>query len=773
LGIHASPSPLIDDDPEVYVYINILIIDAGVVFFLKENAYTQKITTNIFDSGRLKQMMMKKTFLPLVLLIGLAGAGLSSQTAAESDSPLPLRRLSLYSSGVGYFEHRGTLPASAADGTGGSIGSEGPAITLPFHISAVNDALKSLVVTVDSPAAGASTNADNALSVSVSYPSEETLFRTLRSLKIDLSGGQGIADILRNLTGEELEVTAPSPIRGRILAVEHRAGQRNSLLDIITENEIFLSLYTANGIRVINLKDIGTFSFIDEKINADLKRALDLIMTARDVETRELRVNIPGTGRRPVTLSYVIPVPVWKVSYRLDLSGKTPFLQGWAIVDNDGDTDWDNVELSLVTGRPVSFIQDLYSPYRVFRPTLPLAIAGAAEARTYDSALSYGKMAYNGAFEDDREVPAAARSRVQAEGAVTAPDTSAAYAPRAPAPAPRPSLAGGAALETAQGAALGDQFEFTLKQPVTLKRRQSAMVPLIEGTVTAEKTLVFSGVQAAGGRAIHPAISAELVNTTGMKLPAGPITVYDGGAYSGDALIEFFPENEKRIISYGDDLSVSGARQSSVGASFSAVAVKGGILTITSKQRFESVYTLRNVSGETKALVVEHPITTGAVLAEPAAFNERTDTLYRFVRELPANREFSLTVREESPRSTQVSLTRLPLESMVVYASNEEFPATVKAALAQAVELKRKAEAAKAGLSELEAQRERLIAEQDRIRRNLEAAGNQTPQGQDYLRRMAAQDNEIDALNGRIETANKTALAAQAEYDTYLNGMSF
>ncbi|GHV81674.1 hypothetical protein AGMMS49991_02320 [Spirochaetia bacterium] len=713
---------------------------------------------------------MKKTFLPLIIaVIGLAGAGLSAQTAAESAAPLPLRRLSLYSSGVGYFEHRGTLPASAAGGSGG--GSAGSEITLPFHISAVNDALKSLVVAV-SPGAEPAAGADNALSVSVSYPSEETLFRTLRSLKIDLSGGPGIADILRNLKGEELEVTAPNPIRGRILAVEHRAGQSDGRSGIITENEIFLSLFTAEGIRVINLKDIGTFSFIDEKINADLKRALDLIMAARDVETRELRVSIPGTGRRPVTLSYVIPIPVWKVSYRLDLSGKTPFLQGWAIVDNDGDTDWDNVELSLVTGRPVSFMQDLYSPYRVFRPTLPLAIAGAAEARTYDSALSYGKMAYSGAagVEADYGEPAM-RSRVQVEN--TMADSSAVYAPRASAPVPRPSVTGGAALETAQGATLGDQFEFTLKQPVTLKRRQSAMVPLIEGTVTAEKTLVFSGAQAAGGRTIHPAISAELVNTTGMKLPAGPITVYDGGAYSGDALIEFFPENEKRIISYGDDLSVSGTRQNSETMSFSAVTVNRGIMTINRRQRFDSVYTLRNVSGETKRLVVEHPITGGTTLTEPAAFSERTGTLYRFARKLPANREFSFTVREESLVSSQLSLARLPLESMVVYASNEEFPAKLKEALTRAVELKRKVDAAKAGLGELEAQRTRIIAEQDRIRRNLEAAGNQTPQGQDYLRRMAAQDSEIDALNGRIETANKSVQAAQGEYDEYLGGMSF
>ena len=231
---------------------------------------------------------------------------------------------------------------------------------------------------------------------------------------------------------------------------------------------------TDQGIRVMAVKDIVSFSFTDPRINGDLQRALDLLLESRNEETRVLSVSLPGEGRRAVSLSYVIPAPVWKVSYRLDLEPEKPLLQGWAIVDNDGDLDWTDVELSLVTGRPVSFIQNLYPPYYQRRPSLPLAIAGIAQAETYGSGW---------------------RADMGAEAA-TVEDSAAKAAPRREAPAPSPaspsaafntvqmSLAGGAA-QTAQGQVLGEQFEFTLPRRVTLERRRSAMFPLVEGNLTA------------------------------------------------------------------------------------------------------------------------------------------------------------------------------------------------------------------------------------------------------------------------------------------------
>jgi hypothetical protein len=352
---------------------------------------------------------------------------------------------------------------------------------------------------------------------------------------------------------------------------------------------------------------------------------------------------------------------------------------------------------------------------------------------------------------------------------------SVAMAPVPPRPAPGLGAVSAAGTGVARGGdiagqAAGDQFEFTIKRPVTLNRRMSAMLPLVDGNMDAKKLLIFSGANALG-KNIHPSLGAEISNTTGMKLPAGPITIYDGGTYAGDALIEYLNDREKRLISWGEDLSVTGTAATSSERTLSTVNISGALMTISRKQGYEKKYTLKNTAAEKKSLIVEHPITAGAALTEPVAFTGQTPIFYRFSRELPANGELEFIVREESPLYERISLTGLRLDTLVSYASNQEIPAAVRTGLQQAVELKRKADDAARTNTENEGRRSFLVSEQDRIRRNLEAAGNNTQQGQEYLKRMAALDADIDAQNRQIEEGAGAAEAARKAFEDYLNAL--
>jgi hypothetical protein len=248
--------------------------------------------------------------------------------------------------------------------------------------------------------------------------------------------------------------------------------------------------------------------------------------------------------------------------------------------------------------------------------------------------------------------------------------------------------------------------------------------------------------------------------------------VFDGGSYAGDALIEFFPPGEKRLISYGADLSVTGAMIASGSQTLRGAAISKGLLTMTRQNAYETSYTFHNASGERKRLILEHPITQGTTLARPEKFDERTDSVYRFSLYLEPGKDLPFTVREESPREERIALSQLRPEAFAAYASTQEIPAPVRAALARAIELKNAADAARTAQAEAEEQRSFRISEQDRIRRNLEAAGAQTPQGQEYLKRLAAMDAEIDELSAKVDAARKDTLAAQKTYEEYLGGLS-
>ncbi|MDR2510335.1 MAG: DUF4139 domain-containing protein [Spirochaetaceae bacterium] len=682
---------------------------------------------------------MKSVFYPALFL--LAAVFLPAQ---DSGGPLllPLKRLSLFSSGVGYFEHSGTVSGNAR-------------IKLSFGRNALNDALKSMVI-----------NDAESGAPQVSYPSDSTLQRTLQTLRIDLSGEPGLAEMLRSIIGTEIIARVrgnsgqAEEIRGRVTAVDYG-------IEAVVSGEAsgFITLATANGLRTFELARLSGFTFTDDAVQGDLSRALDLINASRTARTREINVELSGKRKREVTISYVIPTPVWKISYRLDLNKGSPVLQAWAIIDNDGDIDWNGVEVSLVSGRPVSFIQELYPPYYTNRPILPLAGAGFAEAQTYDQGWTDGMaqaeppvtldMAENAVRDED----GAARSGMRAKRALS-PSPAQGYG----------GVAGGASIAAAQSRAAAEQFEFTLKKPVKLARQQSAMLPLFDGNIKARKILVFSG-QKAALHPINPSIGAELTNSTGIKLPAGSITVFDGGTYSGDALLEFTGAGDKRIVSYGEDLSVTGSAKADFERHIDTIKISKGLVTLNRKLRIGRTYTLRNSSSDTKRLIIEHPLTNGAALIQPSTFSEQTASLYRFEAELRGNEILVFEVIEESPITDRIMLVNLPVATLLSYADNSEIPERIRAVFHEALRYKNAAEDAKKLVSELEKDRSFLVSEQERIRANLTAAGNQTPEGKNYLSQLASLDEKISSKNASIETARRAANDALTAFENYIAGL--
>ena len=658
-------------------------------------------------------------------------------------SDLPVSRLTLFSSGVGFFEHLGSIAGTEE-------------INLPFHIDAVNDALKSLVIN------------DPAGCPSVSYPSDETHNKTLMSLSIDLNGSS-LQNMLQNLKGTEIEVFAPDSIKGRIIFAERRTEDLNNA----HIHKDFLSLFTDQGIKTICIDEISNFYFSDPNITEDLSRALDLAVKYRDERIRNLILKLAGDTERKVSFSYVIPAAVWKVSYRLNLATEKPFLQGWAIVDNNSDIDWNNIELSLVTGKPVSFIQDLYKVQNLSRPTIPLMTEGIADAKTYDS----GSNKVHAASEYQPAMRSKKVSNDTGGISLSQDDVDLAFLGSVKSAAIHelkelePIISGLA--ETASTRLTGDQFEFTIKKPVSILRQQSAMLPLVEGDVKAEKLLVFSREEKETNFAYNPAICVELTNNTGIKLPSGPITVYDGRSYAGDALIKFFPEDEKRLISYGEELSVSVSFNNNVSEKVSLVKINKGFMSLNKKKIFETVYTFRNAGKEAKKIIIEHPVTLNANLIRPKEYSEKTHNLYRFTETLPPSGDLiNISVIEEKTLREELEIINFNYGKLANYLSDKEVSQkTVKKVLKTAFKLNAKITEAVNAQEELKKKRKNLIEKQERTRKNLEAAGNMSEQGKEYLQRLANEDKEIDALDENINESVKAIEAAKKEYENYLLGI--
>ena len=150
-----------------------------------------------------------------------------------------------------------------------------------------------------------------------------------------------------------------------------------------------------------------------------------------------------------------------------------------------------------------------------------------------------------------------------------------------------------------QGRELGDLFEYRFSTPVTVKKSESAMLPFLQQKITSRKLLIYSD------RSLqNPMNAAEITNNSGKTLDGGPITVFDGGAYAGEALVETFKAGDKRLISYGVDL---GTRITTAFDSTRDVVrefrANRGILTTKTAILETQTYSIRNVDAKAKTLI--------------------------------------------------------------------------------------------------------------------------------------------------------------------------
>jgi hypothetical protein len=471
----------------------------------------------------------------------------SGVVLAQSSAPLPVTHVTLYTSGVGYFERTGTID--------GDLSS-----TMYFPLEQVNDVLKSLVLL----------DFGGGTIEPVTYGAQDPLTKQLKAFSIDLSDDPSEAVILDRLRGAEVTVTylgpnPAAPVTGIIVGVETKNVQLPGATPTTT-TESMINVMTTDSLVSVPLSSVASVEITDPVLRQELKQALATVASGRDASKRPVTVNFVGKGKRKVYVGYLTQTPLWQTTYRLIL-GKKPFLQGWALVQNTGQEDWNNVSLSLVAGRPISFIQDLYSPVYIDRPVVQSQITGSPTPQVYASGLDIDRglnaaaatpsgfgSTFDGApslrpktitsiIADGQDNSLMVQGNVNAPGALTS--TTALNLSAFP-----PTRVSGAKLGTSL-------FAYNIKVPVTVPRQQSAMIPFIGSEIEAEPVSIYNYFV----QADHPLTGARIKNTTGMHLMGGPVTVFDdsasnGNGYVGDALIDDTEADQTKLISFAVDLAV-------------------------------------------------------------------------------------------------------------------------------------------------------------------------------------------------------------------------
>jgi hypothetical protein len=637
---------------------------------------------------------------------------------------LPIREVILYKHGVGYFERSGELRA-------------GETARLDFKASDMNDVLKSLTIV----------DRNGGVIGGVRYDAAEALDKRLQDFPFAIDRQASLAAFLDQMKGARLELRLGSDtLAGTIVSA------RTSKPDEKTpERETVVLLTDSGEIRTFDLGAASSVKLSDPKLQGLLRDYLTVLSGARSKDRRSVYIDAgttaAGTATRQLSASYMTPSAVWKSSYRLIFGPQAEAtLEGWAIVDNTSGEDWTNVKLSVVSGRPISFITQLYEPRYVQRPTVELAENQPVAPVVLQGAIAAGRGgAANRAFA---AAPAAARE----------------------------ALADSVLLKTESGQAssiapttdtrdLGELFEYSFSIPVSVKQGESAMLPFLQQKIGARKLLIY--MESFG---LHPMNAAEIANSTGKTLDGGPITVYDANAYAGEALVETLKAGDKRLITYGIDL---GARVTtafdSLKANIREIHFTRGVLTTRNAVEETKTYTIKNVDPRRKTVIIEHKQRPGYKLLDGKP-SETTADAYRFEVNVGGNATETFAVREERVYDQTISITSITPDVIATFLQNKALSEAGRRQLDQIAQKKREIVANDGQLRQAQADLNSLTQDEERQRRNIESLRNVAGQQdlvQQYARQLAAAEVKLAGLRDQDSALQRKKTTLDGE----LNGL--
>ena len=226
---------------------------------------------------------------------------------------------------------------------------------------------------------------------------------------------------------------------------------------------------------------------------------------------------------------------------------------------------------------------------------------------------------------------------------------------------------------SAEGREMGELFEYSFATPVTVKRNESAMIPFLQQKLGARKLLIYSDHSVP-----NPRNAAEISNSTGKTLDGGPITVYDSGAYGGEALMETLKAADKRLISYGIDLGTRITTAiDSVVSPIREVHLRKGMLTTKSSISESVVYTIKNVDAKAKTLIIERPIRQGYKFVNTKP-SESTDKSNRFEVKLAPNQSTQFPVIEESQAEESLYVSDVSPDVIAIWVQNKALTAAAR-----------------------------------------------------------------------------------------------
>jgi len=680
---------------------------------------------------------------------------------------LPVKRMVLYKHGVGFIER------------GESISGNEP-IKLNFKRDTMDDILKSLCIF----------DMGKGRVTGVSYETGEDISVLLAEKAIQVPDQQALIGLFRQLKGYDVKLETPhGDVEGTVVGTQEgktvtldpqpaTAQQIVPNSPMSTVKDFVIMKDKTGNISAVDIEKIMKFHILDPEASADLDFFLDAVTSIRKKNNKAVTIFLEG-GDHDLKVSYIMAMPSWRVSYRLAFDKKETILQGWGIIDNKLDEDLKDIRLSLVAGKPISFIYDIYTPRIVPRPIVreevrtvsaPVELEGGME-QLEDAGEMESEVAEE-SYDEDAKYDRVCKS----EAAPCKPKAAMHGFGGGSRAADTASVTTGEMFQRSQAVQtktveMGEFFKYDIDTPVTVKRGQSAMVPILQCPITCIKEHIYNNEKMPK----NPVVTMKVKNDTGAVLERGPILVLDDGTYVGEAILPYTTVGSENNVAYSVDLGVTVNEKYNSGSELKVIRISNRYFQKEHLEWKECEYEVQNKKKDNIDLVIEHRKSDYKIDEEVTKKpTDTTESFYRWKFKLDGKTSSKFKVREVTTRIYSEYIRSCGIETVQYYLNNNYITKRNFADVKTIIDLQQEINRVNQEINSLNTERSRITEEQTRLRNNLGALGGSNQEEKlrtKYVEKLDAQEKRFEEIELLIKKDQEKVKDIDAKIEELLKKM--
>ena len=326
-----------------------------------------------------------------------------------------------------------------------------------------------------------------------------------------------------------------------------------------------------------------------------------------------------------------------------------------------------------------------------------------------------------------------------------------------------------ATTTVAETTEVGDLFQYKLKDRVTIRKNQSALVPILQTRIDAEEVSVWTPSQISALRALW------LDNTSNLTLDGGTFNVLEGDAFAGEGIMEAIKPGEKRILSYAADLGILvDAKEKPQSQRVTKVLIAHGVMTQMTEERSERTYTVHNRDTSPRTLLIEHPARTEWKLTKDEVPVESSTSYHRFRLTVEPTKTASLVIKEYRPISTRYQISSVNDDHIKYFLDQKMISPEVEQSLRKIIAQKN--EIANLGV-EAASRKTQIISiseNQQRVRENMKAlkgSAEEKTLTERYARELNEEEDRVQSLQKEIADLQGKRANAQRTLNEMIEGL--